>query len=52
MARCSIELTVSVAWWVRLYLHAVACVAALTRRQPDLEAVLATCMRGIRVRVA
>lgn len=48
MARCTITITVKVAWWVRPYIQSVALFAAMTGLQPDLEKVTRTAMLGIR----
>jgi hypothetical protein len=50
MARCSITLTVRVAWWVRPYICSVALFAWLTGMNPDMDKVTRTAMRGIEAR--
>lgn len=49
MAQATLTLTVKVAWWVRPYVRCVAVFASLFGMQPDVDKVLRTCMRGIRV---
>lgn len=49
MAKASIELAVKVSWWVLPYIHSVALFARMTGLQPDLDKVVRTALRGIRV---
>ena len=45
----SITMKARVAWWVRPYMEAVAWVAILTGRAPDLEKVKRRVLRGVEV---
>ena len=47
----AIPVKVSLAWWVRPYIHLLSVVALLTGRMPDLERVKRICQRGVRTKV-
>jgi hypothetical protein len=52
MARPTITLRVTRSWWVMPYLHTLALLCAITGREPDMEKVTRTLMRGVHVRRA
>ena len=45
----SIKVTIRIAWWVRWYISGAALFAMLTGREPDMEKVKATVMKGVRL---
>lgn len=47
-----ITLTVHVAWWVRPYINTCAIFAHLFGMTPDTDRIIATIMRGVKVRTA
>lgn len=49
MAAANITVTLKVAPWVRWYIQSVALFAQMTGMEPDVEKIVATCMRGVKV---
>ena len=51
MAEMSATLTVHRSWWVIPYLGAVDLFSRLTGLEPDYEKVVATALRGIKIKM-
>ena len=49
MAELTIKFRIHVAWWVSIYVRSVAVFAVLFQVEPNIEKVLATIRRGVRV---
>jgi hypothetical protein len=52
MAVGTITLRVHVSWWVKPYIHTCAMFACLFGTTPDVDKIVATVMRGVKVRLA
>jgi hypothetical protein len=50
MAADTLQIKITIAWWVRPYLQLVALYVFLTGRAPDLERVQRIVLRGVRTR--
>ena len=51
MAKMTISLSVTFAWWVAPYISAVELFGDLTGLTPDYEKVVRTAVRGIRIKM-
>jgi hypothetical protein len=51
MAVLSVEVRISVAWWVVPYIHGVNLFSKLTGLSPDIDKCVAFAMRGVKAEV-
>ena len=51
MATITAQVSIKRAWWVLPYLRSVAVLCWMTGLMPDLDRVVATAMRGIKIEV-
>lgn len=45
-----LTLTVRIAWWVKWYIATVQTFTHLTGMEPDVDKVVAVCMRGVSIK--
>lgn len=50
MATRAMEIEVSFAWWVPVYINVLACLCGIMRSEPDIEKVERVMERGIRLK--
>lgn len=50
MANTELEIEVSVAWWVPIYINVLAFFCAVTGSEPDMAKVERVIQRGIRLK--
>lgn len=51
MAKSTVEIKVSMAWWLKPYLYGVVTVALLMGMQPDWDKVQRKIIRAMRVKI-
>jgi len=51
MDKLTVKLSVSVAWWLKPYLYALAAFCWMTGLEPDMQRLEAMCMRAMSVKV-
>lgn len=49
MAELTIKFRIHVAWWVPIYVRSVAVFCVLFQTEPNIDRVVATIKRGVRV---